>query len=227
MKYLYLIGGTVFFVMGSGVLVFGMPGYDEPADDIIQVEQQEEEQDTSSTNTNINTDAEPSAVVTAPAPTTQTIATTKCYGGDDDPDEDDWEGDDEDDKKNCVTEYTTVTVGSGTATSQAPVQATAPVATTPTTGSSVAPSTGSATAPASSGYTLANVSTHNTASNCWSAVDGKVYNLTNWISQHPGGAAEITAMCGVDASAAFSGQHAGARKPAQELAAFYLGDLAM
>lgn len=223
MKYLYLSGAVVFFALGSGVLVFGMPGSDAlGSDDEIEIE----EQGTIPASTGEAVGA-PSAVVQAsPTPTqatqtTQTIATTKCYG-DVDPDEDDWEGDDEDDKQNCVTEYTTVPVATSGSTgatgtgSAAPSAAPAP---TPT------PPTGGGNAPATSGYTLATVAQHNTVASCWSVVDGKVYNLTNWISQHPGGQVEIKAMCGIDATSAFQGQHAGARKPAQELAAFYLGNL--
>jgi len=37
-------------------------------------------------------------------------------------------------------------------------------------------------------YTLAAVKAHKSASNCWSAVNGKVYNLTKWVKKHPGGA---------------------------------------
>jgi hypothetical protein len=41
------------------------------------------------------------------------------------------------------------------------------------------------------------VSAHNSQSSCWSAIDGKVYDLTDWIRQHPGGAARILNICGV------------------------------
>ena len=84
---------------------------------------------------------------------------------------------------------------------------------------------GAAAGSASGTITFAEVATHNSPSDCWSAIDGKVYNLTTWINKHPGGAVVIKALCGKDGSAGFSGQHQGQRRPAEELARFYLGDL--
>lgn len=72
-------------------------------------------------------------------------------------------------------------------------------------------------------YTLAQVSAHNSASDCWSVVSGGVYNLTAWISQHPGGQSAIKGMCGVDATASFVAQHGGQGNPAAELASFKIG----
>lgn len=74
-------------------------------------------------------------------------------------------------------------------------------------------------------FTLAVVATHNTKSDCWSVVNGNVYNLTSWIGRHPGGQQEIMAMCGKDASAAFSGKHGGEQKPEAMLASFKIGTL--
>ena len=37
---------------------------------------------------------------------------------------------------------------------------------------------------ATKSYTLAEVKAHNSSSNCWSAVNGKVYNLTKWVKKH-------------------------------------------
>lgn len=87
-----------------------------------------------------------------------------------------------------------------------------------------APGTGIVTTPSS--YTMVKVAQHNSASSCWAVVNGNVYDLTKWIDQHPGGQAVILAMCGTDSSDAFNGQHAGARRPANELAGFLLGPLA-
>ena len=66
---------------------------------------------------------------------------------------------------------------------------------------------------------------HATGQDCWSVINGQVYDLTSYVNEHPGGAALISAICGQDGSAAFSGQHAGASKPANILAAFALGPL--
>ena len=74
-------------------------------------------------------------------------------------------------------------------------------------------------------YSLSDVSSHNSASSCWTAISGKVYDLTAWINQHPGGQRAILSICGVDGTQAFLGQHAGQRRPEQELAQFSIGDL--
>ena len=111
------------------------------------------------------------------------------------------------------------------------------VDTTPTavdTGTPAATSTSPAASPTPSGtttpppasYTLASIASHNSASSCWAAINGKVYNLTSWINQHPGGPERILSICGTDGSAAFNGQHAGQRQPASELTNFYIGLLA-
>lgn len=75
-------------------------------------------------------------------------------------------------------------------------------------------------------YTTAQVATHNNASDCWTIVNGAVYNVTSWISKHPGGQAAIKGMCGIDASAAFNDQHGGEGGPEKVLASFKLGALA-
>lgn len=84
-------------------------------------------------------------------------------------------------------------------------------------------------APGSTGqegtYTLADVASHSTPSDCWTVVEGTVYDVTAWIDRHPGGAASIESMCGIDATAAFTGQHDGQRRPAEELATFAIGTL--
>jgi cytochrome b involved in lipid metabolism len=77
-----------------------------------------------------------------------------------------------------------------------------------------------------SGITMAEVRTHNSASGCWSVVDGLVYDLTAYIPKHPGGKGEILAICGTDGSRAFNGQHGGESKPERILASYKIGELA-
>lgn len=74
-------------------------------------------------------------------------------------------------------------------------------------------------------YTTAQVAQHSSSSSCWTAINGKVYDVTAWISQHPGGQQAILSLCGKDGSAAFNGQHGGQARPASELASFYIGVL--
>lgn len=67
--------------------------------------------------------------------------------------------------------------------------------------------TNQTTSVAAKSYSKSTVAKHHTAANCWSIVDGKVYNLTKYVAKHPGGRKRIIRMCGKDASAAFHGQH--------------------
>ena len=83
----------------------------------------------------------------------------------------------------------------------------------------------STTAGAAASYSLADVAAHATQSSCWTAINGKVYDVTNWISQHPGGAQAILGLCGKDGSDAFNGKHGGQARPATELATFIIGTL--
>lgn len=76
-----------------------------------------------------------------------------------------------------------------------------------------------------SGYTMADVKKANTRKNCWSAIDGNVYDLTSWISAHPGGAAAITFLCGTDGTNAFKAQHDQQTRPAMNLSQYLLGPL--
>ncbi len=83
-----------------------------------------------------------------------------------------------------------------------------------------------AAAPSSAGVlSMDEVAKHASATDCWSVVSGNVYDLTQWISQHPGGSGPIVGMCGKDGTAGFEGQHAGQGRPAQELANFLVGPL--
>ncbi|MBM3261528.1 hypothetical protein FJY93_03860 [Candidatus Kaiserbacteria bacterium] len=75
-------------------------------------------------------------------------------------------------------------------------------------------------------YTMTEVRTHNTASSCWSVVQGVVYDLTSWISKHPGGAKAIKQLCGTDGTDKFVGKHGGMEKQEMTLASFKIGILA-
>jgi hypothetical protein len=79
---------------------------------------------------------------------------------------------------------------------------------------------------ADSGISRAQVAQNNTAAKCWSIIDGVVYDLTQWIRSHPGGAAPIEFLCGKDGTNAFNAQHGGRPNPAARLATFLLGPLA-
>lgn len=74
-------------------------------------------------------------------------------------------------------------------------------------------------------YTLADVETHDSASDCWAAVDDGVYDLTDWISQHPGGQSAITNLCGTDATDQFAQQHGSNEEAQQALSEQRIGAL--
>jgi cytochrome b involved in lipid metabolism len=109
-------------------------------------------------------------------------------------------------------------------TPDAAVQPSAGVAAV-TAPASRAQASAAAGAPSPAGYSLADVAAHNSASSCWTAINGKVYDVTSWIGRHPGGRAAILSLCGTDGSAAFNGQHGGQARPEAELATFYIAPL--
>lgn len=87
---------------------------------------------------------------------------------------------------------------------------------------------GAASSPEPAALTMSEVAKHNTTESCWAAVDGDVYDLTAWIAKHPGGPDKISALCGTDATAGFTGKHGatdGGGNPQQRLASFKLGPL--
>jgi cytochrome b involved in lipid metabolism len=79
--------------------------------------------------------------------------------------------------------------------------------------------------PVAKTYTSAQVASHNSGSSCWGVVNKNVYDLTSYVSSHPGGASAIQALCGKDATSAFTGQHGGESSPTNVLASFKLGTL--
>jgi len=98
---------------------------------------------------------------------------------------------------------------------------------TPTPVQTVKPSpTPSPEVTTSSGYTMAKVKENNSATSCWTLINGNVYDLTKWINSHPGGASAIKGICGRDGSANFNGRHGGQSNPAENLAMYLLGPLA-
>lgn len=75
------------------------------------------------------------------------------------------------------------------------------------------------------GYTMADVRMNNTSASCWVAIDGRVYDLTQWISRHPGGAGAISQLCGTDGTATFTARHGGQPSPSATLDSYDLGPL--
>jgi hypothetical protein len=76
-----------------------------------------------------------------------------------------------------------------------------------------------------SAYTMAKVKENNSATSCWSVINGKVYDLTKWINSHPGGSSAIKGLCGIDGTSSFTAQHRGQGSPASTLSSYLLGPL--
>ena len=89
------------------------------------------------------------------------------------------------------------------------------------------PADGSGKSPSSGKVDLvaSEISKHSIAKDCWSIVNGNVYNLTTYVQSHPGGAGVIKNICGRDGSAAFKNQHGSSSKPNNVLSAFLLGSV--
>lgn len=102
---------------------------------------------------------------------------------------------------------------------------------TPTSNSIVTPTSTPTSTPAASknpvanSYTMENVKANNNASSCWTVIESDVYDLTRWISMHPGGAEAIKSLCGKDGTSAFNAQHEGQKNPAARLSMYRLGPL--
>ena len=97
------------------------------------------------------------------------------------------------------------------------------VSATPSPSKSATPS-----ASASSGLTkltLEEVMKHASSTSCWSIVYGNVFDLTKWITKHPGGAEKIRAICGKDGTTSFERQHTGDGSAANQLSSYFIGKL--
>ena len=79
-------------------------------------------------------------------------------------------------------------------------------------------------------YSLAEVAQHSTATDCWIAIEGKVYDVTSFIAsqKHPGKDA-ILQGCGIDATKLYNnrpnGSGAHSDKARSFLPNYYIGDL--
>ena len=94
----------------------------------------------------------------------------------------------------------------------------------PAATSASTPTSKATTEPA--GYTMEKVRSNNSEASCWSVIDGNVYDLTKWISSHPGGKGNILSLCGKNGTAEFASKHRGDSNPQARLKGFLLGPLA-
>ncbi|KAL1561626.1 cytochrome B5-like [Salvia divinorum] len=73
-------------------------------------------------------------------------------------------------------------------------------------------------------FTYSDVSAHKTSDDCWVIIHGKVYNVTSYLEEHPGGDEVILGQAGSDASQEFEdvGHGSAARLMLDE---FYVGEV--
>lgn len=64
-----------------------------------------------------------------------------------------------------------------------------------------------------------------TEDSCWAIINDNVYDLTEWISQHPGGSSRILSLCGTDGTSQFEGQHRGQGSAESTLESYLIGAL--
>jgi cytochrome b involved in lipid metabolism len=79
--------------------------------------------------------------------------------------------------------------------------------------------------PAGGGLSAAEVAKHASPDDCWLIINQKVYDVSEYLTSHPGGTAVVTPYCGKEATSAFE-----AIKHSQlaiiHLESLYVGDLA-
>lgn len=78
-------------------------------------------------------------------------------------------------------------------------------------------------------YDLNEVEKHATESDCWMAIEGRVYDVTDFVAQHPGGKAILNG-CGKDATTLFNERPTNNKGPhpaqaMQQLEQFVIGNL--
>nr|2I89_A Chain A, Cytochrome b5 type B [Rattus norvegicus]2I89_B Chain B, Cytochrome b5 type B [Rattus norvegicus]2I89_C Chain C, Cytochrome b5 type B [Rattus norvegicus]2I89_D Chain D, Cytochrome b5 type B [Rattus norvegicus] len=78
--------------------------------------------------------------------------------------------------------------------------------------------------PAVTYYRLEEVAKHNTSESTWMVLHGRVYDLTRFLSEHPGGEEVLREQAGADATESFEdvGHSPDAREMSKQ---YYIGDV--
>jgi len=74
-------------------------------------------------------------------------------------------------------------------------------------------------------YTWQEVAKHNSRQSAWVSVEGKVYDVTQWVDSHPGGSEYIELAAGRDITYLFDSYHPFTDKPSAVLKKFEIGTL--
>lgn len=72
-------------------------------------------------------------------------------------------------------------------------------------------------------YSHEYVAKHTTPGDCWTIINGNVYNVTPLAKTHSGGPESILDTCGKDGSSIFNGRHGEETFPQTELETFKIG----
>jgi len=73
--------------------------------------------------------------------------------------------------------------------------------------------------------TMAEVGRHDKEGDAWVTVNDKVYDISQWVANHPGGSIPLLQYAGRDITDAFRAYHGPAGKAAKTLRSYYVGDL--
>lgn len=78
-----------------------------------------------------------------------------------------------------------------------------------------------------SGITETELSNHDSEEDCWIGYEAKVYDITDWLPEHPGSALVISPYCGTsdDFESSFIGQHSKSKVEKLMQEGIYKGDL--
>lgn len=72
-------------------------------------------------------------------------------------------------------------------------------------------------------FTIEEIKKHTSKESCWVIIEGKVYDMTSFLSDHPGGTKALLRKAGKDATKDFNMIHPSSVK--KQLEKFYIGDL--
>jgi len=73
-------------------------------------------------------------------------------------------------------------------------------------------------------YTMEEISQHDNEDSCWFVREGRVYDATSFLNDHPGGADSVLLVAGQEATVEFDSVHSAEAK--KQLEDFYIGDVA-
>lgn len=75
-------------------------------------------------------------------------------------------------------------------------------------------------------FTMTEVEDNDSTESCWTVIEDGVFDLSDWVDQHPGGPDRIEQLCGTDGTQMFTNQHSGDSAPQEQLSEFRIGELA-